>query len=291
MIEANAGHGPLSVAGRLYLDLLKGSLTRTTVGGERRRPYRPARPSLALIWPHIERVLAARGLEVVEQDRSTTPGGLTPAELRRIGADWPVEAETMIGLTGLDNLEECVLGALEDGVPGDLLEAGVWRGGATIFMRGILAAWGDTARRVVVADSFAGLPKPDPIRYPADADDEHWTKSELVVGVDEVKANFARYGLLDDRVEFLVGFFSDTLPTAPVDSLAVLRVDGDMYQSVSETLRYLYPKVSPGGYVIIDDYGAVPGCAKAVDDYRQAHGIEEEMLEVDWTRRYWRKVR
>ena len=77
----------------------------------------------------------------------------------------------MIGLKRLDNLERCVVRVLTDGVPGELVETGVWRGGATIFMRGVLKAYGVKDRTVWAADSFEGLPRPDASRHPADRGD------------------------------------------------------------------------------------------------------------------------
>lgn len=203
--------------------------------------------------------------------------------------DWPARAETMIGMHRLDNLQYCVSDVLQRGVTGDLIETGVWRGGATILMRAILAAHGDEDRLVWAADSFAGLPPPNPDQFPADQNDRHFQHEVLAVSLEEVKTNFARYGLLDDRVRFLVGWFRDTLPAAPIDQLAVLRLDGDMYESTMIALTYLYPKLSAGGYVIADDYGAIPSCRKAVDEFRQQFGIEEPVERIDWTGVYWRK--
>jgi O-methyltransferase len=209
---------------------------------------------------------------------------------REFGLDWPADAETMVGRRRLDNVARCVADVLEREVPGDLLEAGVWRGGTTILMRGVLAAYGDTSRQVWVADSFVGLPKPDTGTYPADAGLDYYTSDEqLSVGVRQVQANFERYGLLDDRVRFLVGWFKDTLPSAPVEQLAVARLDGDFYESTMDALQALYPKLSVGGYLIVDDYGALEACRRAVDDYRTAHGIDEPMHPVDWTGVYWRR--
>ncbi len=202
----------------------------------------------------------------------------------------PSDAETMIGLKHLDNLQNCIVDVLKRDVPGDLIEAGAWRGGATIFMRAVLEAYGDTERNVWVADSFEGLPKPNEEAYPADAGDEHWRFAHLAVSVSQVRENFARYGLLDDRVRFLKGWFKDTLPSAPIEKLAVLRIDGDMYGSTMEVLRALYPKLSAGGYLIVDDYGAVPGCKKAVEDFRAENAIVEEMKQIDWTGVYWQKL-
>jgi O-methyltransferase len=128
------------------------------------------------------------------------------------------------------------------------------------------------------------------VRYPKDAGDPHHTFSNLAVSVDEVRANFERYGLMDARVRFLPGWFRDTLPTAPIERIAVLRLDGDMYGSTMVALESLYPRLSPGGYVIVDDYGAVAGCREAVEDYRRDHGIGEPIHAIDWTGVYWRRV-
>jgi O-methyltransferase len=208
---------------------------------------------------------------------------------RMEGRDWPLYADTMIGMRRLDNLHACVRDVLARDIPGDLVEAGVWRGGATIFMRGALEAYGDPTRCVWAADSYEGLPPPDATRYPADANDQFWTYERLRVPLEEVKANFERYGLLDGRVRFLKGWFRDTLPEAPISALSVIRLDGDMYESTMDGLTHLYPKLSPGGYVIIDDYGVVPGCRQAVEDYRADHHITEPVMAIDWSGVFWQK--
>ena len=211
------------------------------------------------------------------------------ASKREVGLDWPSLAHTMIGRKRLDNLQWCVDTALKEGVPGDFIETGVWRGGACILMRAVLKARGIHDRRVFVADSFAGLPPPNAAEYPADANDAHHTFSELAVSLEQVKANFGRYGLLDEQVVFLKGWFKDTLPGAPIQKLAVARLDGDMYESTMDALKALYPKLSSGGFLIVDDYGAVPACRQAIEDYRRANGIDEPVRQIDWTGVYWRK--
>ncbi len=197
-------------------------------------------------------------------------------------------AHSMIGRKRMDNLEACLGSILADGVPGDLIETGVWRGGATIFMRGFLKAFGVEDRCVWVADSFAGLPPPS---RPEDADYDlsptHWPS--LAVNLETVQALFTRYGLLDDKVRFLKGWFKDTLATAPIERLALLRLDGDLYESTMDALEPLYAKVSPGGFVIVDDYNSMPPCAQAVDEFRQRHNIVDAMVEIDRQGVYWRK--
>lgn len=196
-------------------------------------------------------------------------------------------AHTMIGPQRLSNVRRLCEEVIERDVAGDFIETGVWRGGAAIIMRATTQAYGDP-RRIWVADSFEGLPPPDE-KYPADSGDTHYLNKELAVSADEVRENFRRYDLLDERVRFLEGFFADTLPEAPIEKLAVARLDGDMYGSTWEALVNLYPKLSVGGYLIVDDYGAVPGCKQAVHDYRERCGIDEVLVEVDWTGVYWRR--
>lgn len=203
---------------------------------------------------------------------------------------WPSTAHTMIGFDSLDRLQSCIEDVLANDVPGDFIETGVWRGGTCIFMRAMLKSHGVTDRSVWVADSFEGLPPPNAEKYPHDAGDISHTAEELAIPLEEVKSNFERYGLLDDQVHFLKGFFSDTLPDAPIEKLAVARLDGDMYESTMDALTSLYPKLSVGGYLIVDDYGAVPACRQAVHDYREANGIEEEIHSIDWTGVYWRRA-
>lgn len=214
-------------------------------------------------------------------------GGEFDPNKRLLGKDWPSLSFSMIGSVRMRNLRHACETVLLDGIKGDFIETGVWRGGACILMKGILEAYGDDARRVFVADSFAGLPPPDPESFPADTGDQHHTHTRLQVSRDDVEDNFRRFGLLDERVVFLEGWFKDTLPGAAIDRLAVLRLDGDMYESTIEALDALYRKVSYGGFVIVDDY-FLPPCAKAVHDFRDRHGITSPILPIDGTGTYWR---
>ena len=210
--------------------------------------------------------------------------------MRQFGRDWPRIAHTMIGQVRLRNLRVLAEQVLADGVPGDFIETGVWRGGACILLRAVLKAHGVTNRRVFAADSFEGLPMPDAAHYPADACDAHHEFEELAVSLEQVKANFARYGLLDEQIVFLRGWFKDTLPAAAIDRLAVLRLDGDMYESTIDALCNLYDKVSLGGFIIIDDYGCVAGMpTRFVDDFRRDRGISEPIVDIDGWGVYWRK--
>ena len=215
---------------RLYIELLKRALMHTL--------YRPLD-------------IGARGERVQRE--------LDEEQARAQGRDWPRFAQTMVGVQRLENVQHCVEAVLREDVPGDFIETGIWRGGTVIFMRGLLKAYGDPSDRLVfAADSFQGLPAADPEAYPADAPFVHNTNMEvaaprpdalvpsmLAVPVDEVRRNFELYGLFDDRVRFLPGWFKDTLPTVRGPDVVrgpprrrLLRVDdGRPRESVSEALR------------------------------------------------------
>jgi len=209
---------------------------------------------------------------------------------RAVGGDWPRTAHTMVGVARLNNLKDLVERTIREEVPGDYIETGVWRGGCCILMRAILSTYDDRQRKVYVADSFEGLPAPKPETYPADADDPPFLRHPaLTVSEAQVRKNFTKYGLLDNQVVFIRGFFSDTLPELAAQTFALLRLDGDMYESTIVALESLYPKLSSGGYIIIDDYGAVEGCRKAVDDYRARHSIDAPLNVIDWGGVWWRK--
>jgi O-methyltransferase len=260
----------------LYLDLLRRNLTR--YGMRERMPER---------WPLRRRVLLKTFNLRNELYGARRFSGATPRDL---GLDWPAEAETMIGMQRLTSLQRCVETVLADDIPGDLIECGVWRGGACILMRAVLAAHGDETRSVWLADSFQGVPRGDPANYKADKG-IRLDRYAGILGVSEaeVRANFQRYGLLDEQVRFLPGWFKDTLHDAPIDRIAVLRLDGDLYESTMQALDALYPRLSPGGFCIIDDYHVMKPCEQAVTDYRVKHGVSAEIVDINWSAVLWRK--
>lgn len=232
---------------------------------------------------------------VIYEDPAIDPwaGNKFILDNRISGTDWPSVAHTMIGVNKLFNLRELAEIVIRDKIPGDFIECGVWRGGATIFMRAILKAYNITDKNVWVADSFEGLPKPNTELYPSDKGDIHHTHEQLAVSIEQVQNNFMKYDLLDNQVKFLKGFFKDTLPTAPIEKLSLLRLDGDMYESTINCLDNLYPKLSKGGFVIFDDAFAVLACGKAMVDYREKHNITSPIYKLSKESydglAYWRK--
>jgi O-methyltransferase len=261
----------------LYLNMLARVLTRTgfpvAMGAVRGSGWR------AKLYSPIERILDHYGLQV---SRMTVP------EHRELGRDFPVDAETMVGIKRLQDLRWCIEDILASGIPGDLIETGVWRGGACIFMRGVLKAYGVTDRKVVVADSFEGMPATDTRTYPADEADTFGQWNKIAVSLADVQDNFRRYDLLDDQVAFLQGWFNVSLPDAPLGPLALLRLDCDLYGSTTDVLTALYDRVSIGGHIIVDDYG-ISTCRAAVNDFRKARGIADEITDIDGAAVRWRR--
>ncbi len=263
-----------------YLDLLmKSVLEELHIENEARLLY------LRACLGGSERFDQGRFLQpdASELSRLAQEGRLIDDNLSNLG--FP---HTMIGRRRLENVRQCLEAVVGERVPGDLIECGVWRGGAAIFMRGFLAAYGIDDRTVWAADSFEGPPPPSlPQDCGEDLSAAAWPA--LAVPLETVKGNFERYGLLDAQVRFLPGWFKDTLPRAPIDRLALLRIDGDLYESTRDALENLYGKLSPGGFAIVDDYGAIPACRQAVDEFRAARGVTEALVQIDWTGVYWRR--
>lgn len=201
-------------------------------------------------------------------------------------------SHTMIGLRRLDNLDYCAASVFANGVPGDFLEAGVCQGGAAIFLRALQVIHGQSQRRTWVADSFRGLPPPSiGIDVDLNMDFSESLQPWLAVSADAVRDNFRTYDLLSENVRFIEGWFSESLPAAPVEQLAILRVDADLYESTRDVLDALYDRVSPGGFVIVDDYHAFEPCRVAVDEFRARRAIAAPLRRVDWTAVYWQKTR
>lgn len=258
-----------------YLDLLKKALSASIYDQSRWRPVTQSDRTGARVRAAAD-LLAKRGYAVSNRQ------GFTREEIED-GRVWTDLGFTMVGMHRLNNVQFCVEDVLRRAVPGDLVETGVWKGGVTIFMRAVLKAHDDRDRVVWAADSFEGLPAPKDDSDGADLS----AVDELKISLDRVQDHFRRFDMLDERVRFLKGWFADTLPTAPIERIAVLRLDGDLYSSTMDALQNLYHKVSPGGYVIADDYFSWKSRRRAVQDFLAARGEKAEIRRVDWTGAYW----
>ena len=197
-------------------------------------------------------------------------------------------SHTMIGRKRLDNIQFAIETIIHEDIPGDFIETGIWRGGACIFMKGCLLAFGDNTRTIWAADSFQGVPEPT-WEQDAGFDISENVLPILTVSIEEVKELFDRYQLLDDRVKFLEGWFRDTLPNAPIEKLSLLRLDGDLYESTMDALIPLYDKVVEGGFIIVDDYFSCPPCKKAITDFMAQNNIQTPLITIDGHSVYWRK--
>jgi len=212
-------------------------------------------------------------------------------EDRKKGLDWPEIGYTMIGDIALKSLKLMIQTVIRKNIPGDFLEAGVWRGGASILAKAVLSSYGeDKTRKVWVCDSFKGLPKNRTTN-----DRDHWERQQILrVSKTAVQQNFRKFDLLDENVKFVEGYFVNSLPKIrdDVKELALLRLDGDMYESTMDILFNLYEKVTIGGYVIVDDY-QIPVCRRAITEFREIHQITEELLPIlkGSVRYYWVKQR
>ncbi|MBK9282905.1 MAG: class I SAM-dependent methyltransferase [Sphingobacteriaceae bacterium] len=271
---------------KLYLELLKNTLI--DLHRSNLTEYRPVKGKKINNFFNISFKIA----KLFRKDQLTVCEKVNfNSEDRINGNDWPLYADSMIGYKRLSNIQDCLEQVIANKIDGDLIETGVWRGGAVIFMKAILKSYDVNDKIVWCADSFEGLPKPNAEKYKADENDKFYSFEELSVSENIVKQNFIKYNLLDDKVKFLKGWFKDTLPNAPFEKLCLLRLDGDMYESTMDGLKYLYPKLSIGGFVIVDDWGSVPSCQLAVNDYRKKHNITEEIIKIDNDGVYWKKTK
>lgn len=286
----------------MYLELLQAAVTNSLYKQFDDSPARPeeleiAEKSLAIMhetFGHMLHREAPDDIDALREDYAIKLVlRMTTAEfVRSMRANAP-KGLTMVSNSGMENVCRCAQEVIERSVAGDFMECGVWQGGVTIFMRGLLKAFGDTQRVVWVADSFRGLPTPDAERSPIDAVTHEFLKSigSFRVSLEDVRENFRRFHLLDEQVRFLPGWFEDTLPTAPVQALSLLRLDGDYYDSTRTVLDNMYPKLSEGGFIIIDDYGMPVGCRRAVDEYRATNGIDDPIVAANEQMVFWRKSR
>lgn len=238
--------------------------------------------------PEFVKRMAVDAENLVEERKKFFRGeAFTPEELQAVVSvtprhreiNWGPDRLSMVPWSALEHLQRSIEDTVKRNIEGDYLETGAWRGGSCIIAKSVYHSLG-SKKKVYVADSFEGLPPPDPEKYPDDKNDTHYQDPNMTASLETVRANFKKFGLLDERVIFLKGWFKDTMPSAPIDNLSILRLDGDMYESTIDVLKYTYHKLSIGGYCIIDDYYH-PACRSAVHDFRSRNGITEPIMKVD----------
>lgn len=205
------------------------------------------------------------------------------------------EKLTYVSQLGTKNLMDCAKKSINNRIEGDFVEAGVLNGGCGILLAGVINEL-KSDKKVYLADSFEGLPEPSKhdsdfdnyIWYPyANHFDEHILNCKC--DMETVEANFKKYNLLQVNVHFIKGWFNESLINSPIKQISVLRIDADWYDSTKCVLDTLGPKVSSGGYIIIDDYN-LEGCKKAVDEYlaKQPKSYSVEYADKESGIIYWR---
>ena len=182
------------------------------------------------------------------------------------------------------------------GIAGDYVECGVWRGGSSMMAALTFKQAGDRERTMWLYDTFEGMPEPTLEDAPnaiegADVHDE-WARNEAAdhndwcyAPLDEVRANMRSVGVDGDRLQLVKGKVEETIPATIPERIALLRLDTDWYESTKHELDHLYPLLSPGGVLIIDDYGHWPGARQAVDEYLAEHGIHLLLGRIDYSGR------
>jgi hypothetical protein len=209
----------------------------------------------------------------------------SPAGWMRAKLVHSVMPYSLVGSAGLEATFDAATNVIAEGIPGDFIECGVAQGGCSALMA-MVAKTDPRGRRMWLFDSFQGLPNPTA----EDFDEGEELTGEhirpLVRGsclgtksrVESVL--FSRFGLSRDSVFLIEGWFQDTLPIYRdrVDQIALLRIDSDWYESTLCCLHNLYDRVSPGGSVIIDDYGVCFGCKKAVHEFLNSGGIKARLI-------------
>lgn len=199
-----------------------------------------------------------------------------------------VQPYTMVGAERTFALIQAVRHVVSANVPGDIVECGVWRGGSMMAAAYALQSLGRCDRDLYLFDTYSGMTAPTEVDTNAIGESAATLMGGSVwahASLEEVQGNLARTGYDMRRLHFIRGRVEDTLPGAAPERIAILRLDTDWYESTRHELTHLYPRLSPGGVLIIDDYGHWQGCRKAVDEYFSTSGIRILLHRVDYTGR------
>lgn len=185
-----------------------------------------------------------------------------------------VKPYSMTSIERLYALHKATQYLIKSSIPGDIIECGVWRGGSMMMAALSALALGDSSRRLILFDTYEGLPKPNPDRDGRGIYDEWLRRSRTerssdwaYASLEEVRQNIEATGYPMSRIALVKGLVQETIPNNIPDSIALLRLDTDWYESTAFELNQLYPRISDFGVLIIDDYGSLVGARKAVDEY------------------------
>lgn len=196
-----------------------------------------------------------------------------------------VEPFTGTGPVRVDALITAVKHVVEENIPGDFVECGVWKGGSIMAMALTLIELG-AERDIWLYDTFAGMPPPQGIdgkkaarRWAETREDNNW----CLCPIEEVKENVYSTGYPRGRFRFVKGMVEDIIPMTAPEKIALLRLDTDWYSSTLHELIHLYPRLSLGGVLLIDDYGHYRGARKATDRFIADHAPDLVLQYVDKT--------
>lgn len=176
-------------------------------------------------------------------------------------------------------------------IPGDLVECGVWKGGSSMAMAATLQRLGVTDRHLWLYDTFEGMSEPtaadatydgqDASGQLASQDKANSTSVWCYSPMDEVRRNVLSTGFAEAALHFVKGRVEDTVPASAPETISLLRLDTDWYESTRHELENLYPRLTPGGVLIIDDYGYWKGARQAVDEYFSKHDPDIFFSRID----------
>ncbi|HEY7298440.1 MAG TPA: TylF/MycF/NovP-related O-methyltransferase [Xanthobacteraceae bacterium] len=199
-----------------------------------------------------------------------------------------VRPYTMTSIERLYAMHNAVEYVARAGVSGAIVECGVWRGGSMMMAALTLAALGKIDRELILFDTFAGHPRPNPERDLKDHyefwlqrrrtdESSSWAEATL----EEVRANLSSTGYPLDRMKLVKGIVQASIPAAAPEAIALLRLDTDWYDSTAHEMRHLYPRLVPGGVLIVDDYGEMQGQKQAIDEFCQQNGVVLLLNRID----------
>ena len=189
-------------------------------------------------------------------------------------------------------LRQAVIYVVEAGIPGALVECGVWRGGSMLAIASTLVELGATDRDLYLFDTFETMPPPGP----NDVDVWGQHASEYYdaamaspvysyIPEEQIKSILVGAGYPAERLHFVKGMVEETIPAGAPEQIALCRLDTDWYESTAHEMRHLYPRIAPGGVLLIDDYGHFMGSKQAVDEYMEEQGLHLLLNRIDFTGR------
>ncbi|MBC7481981.1 MAG: class I SAM-dependent methyltransferase [Rhizobacter sp.] len=218
--------------------------------------------------------------------KSPYPADYTPAEVEIIQS---VDGKTLTTTERVVALVRALDYVIQNDIPGSIVECGVWKGGSMMAAALALQRLGKTNRSLYLYDTYEGMPPPTELdkdylgntassqMAALDKNAMIWARAQL----DEVQANMQSTGYPGELISYVKGKVEDTIPQAIPNSIALLRLDTDWYESTKHELEHLFPRLVPGGVLILDDYGHWEGARRAVDEYIDAHGIRLLLCRID----------